>query len=255
VEAAGGRPLFERHVWGWFALLWGVLLIVNGYMDKLDVRLQLVVNLAVLFPGAILLMLWRYHLDPRAALSLRAPRPMVWLGVLFAAPGSYITAVGVSQLANYFLPAPSSLMEAFGEEVLPKPIPFWQLLVFMTVLPGIFEELTFRGMLLYGLRRRLRPALLVLAVGVVFGIYHVALFRFVPTACLGAMFAGVTLMTGSIYPAMLWHVLCNALGLLAAKQQIPESGLDAVCYLSAGGMLAVAFWIFWRDRAQPPGPS
>lgn len=253
VEATGGLPLFERHVWRWFALLWGVLLIVNGYTEKLDIRLQLVVNLVVLFFGAVLLMLRRYHLEPRVALCLRAPRPLVWLGVLFAAPGGFITALGVFQLANYFLPAPTSVIEAFGEGVLPKSIPFWQLLVFMTVLPGVFEELTFRGMLLHGLHRRLRPAALVLVVGVVFGIYHVALFRFVPTACLGMMFAAVTLLTGSIYPAMLWHALSNALGLLAYKLQIPESGLDPVCYLAAGGMLAVAFWIFWRNRTPYPG--
>ena len=248
VEATGGLPLYERQVWVWFALLWGVLLIVSGYTEKLDVRLQITINLVVLFFGAVLLMLRRYHLDPREALSLRAPRPMVWLGVLFAAPGGFITALGVFQLANQFLPAPSSLIESFGEEVLPRGVPFWQLLFFMTVLPGVFEELTFRGMLLHGLRRRMHPAALVLVVGVVFGIYHVALFRFVPTACLGMMFAAVTLMSGSIYPAMLWHALSNAMGLLAYKLQIPETGLDPVCYLAAGGMLAVGFWIFWRNR-------
>jgi membrane protease YdiL (CAAX protease family) len=178
---------------------------------------------------------------------------MVWLGVLFAVPGGFITALGIFQLANHLLPAPSGLAESFGESIFPKNIPFWQMLVFMTVLPGIFEELTFRGMLLHALHRRLRPAALVLVVGVVFGIYHVALFRFVPTACLGVMFAVVTLLTGSIYPAMLWHALSNALGLLAYKLQIPESGLDPVCYFAAGGMLAAAFWIFWRNRTPYPG--
>lgn len=253
VEAKGGLPLFERQVWRWFALLWGVLLIVSGYAEKLDVRLQLLVNLVILFFGAVCLMLRQYHLDPRAALALRAPRPMVWLGVLFAVPGGFITALGIFQLANLVLPAPSGITESFGESVFPKNIPFWQLLLFLTVLPGIFEELTFRGMLLHGLHRRLRPALLVLVVGVVFGIYHVALFRFVPTACLGVMFAAVTLLTGSIYPAMLWHALNNALGVLAYKLQVPEAGLDPVCYFAAGGMLAAAFWIFWRNRTPYPG--
>ncbi|MCX6921958.1 MAG: type II CAAX endopeptidase family protein, partial [Verrucomicrobia bacterium] len=253
VEAKGGLPLFERHVWRWFALLWAVLILVSGYTEKLDLRLQLIINLVVLFFGAVCLMLRRYQLDPRVALSLRAPKPMVWLGVLFAVPGGFITALGVFQLANYLLPAPTGVIESFSENVLPKQVPFWQLLVFMTVLPGIFEELTFRGMLLHGLHRRLRPAVLVLVVGVVFGIYHVALFRFVPTACLGIMFAAVTLLTGSIYPAMLWHALNNALGVLAYKLQIPENGLDPICYFAAGGMLAVAFWIFWRNRTPYPG--
>jgi sodium transport system permease protein len=253
VEAKGGLPLFERHVWRWFALLWAALILVSGYSEKLDVRFQLVVNLVVLFFGAVCLMLRHYHLDPRVALALRAPKPLVWLGVLCAVPGGFVTALGVFQLANYVLPAPSGVIESFSESALPKNVPFWQLLLCMTVLPGIFEELTFRGMLLHGLHRRLRPAALVLVVGVVFGIYHVALFRFVPTACLGVMFAAVTLLTGSIYPAMLWHALSNALGLLAYKLQIPESGLDPVCYIAAGGLLAAAFWIFWRNRTPYPG--
>jgi len=253
VEARGGLPLFERHVWRWFALLWAVLLIVNGYTGKLDLRLQLVINLVVLFFGAVCLMLQRYRLDPRTALALRAPKPMVWLGVLVAVPSGFITALGVFQLANYLLPAPTSITESFSEAVFPKGVPFWQMLLCLTVLPGIFEELTFRGMLLHGLHRRLRPAALVLVVGVVFGIYHVALFRFVPTAFLGVMLAVVTLLTGSIYPAMLWHALNNALGLLAYKLQIPESGLGPVCYLTAAGLLALALWIFYRNRSPYPG--
>jgi sodium transport system permease protein len=253
VEATGGLPLFERQVWRWFAVLWALLILVNGYLEKLDIRLQIIINLVFLFFGAVCLMLRRYHLEPRTALALRAPKPWVWLGVLFAAPGGFITALGMFQLANHFLPAPSGAMESFSESVLPKNIPFWQLLFFMTLLPGVFEELTFRGMLLHGLHRRLRPTALVVVVGVVFGLYHVALFRFVPTACLGMLFAVVTLLTGSIYPAMLWHALSNALGLLAYKLQIPETGLGPVAYLAAGGMLAAAFWIFWRNRTPYPG--
>src|SRR4030095_14104634 len=53
-EYAGGLALFERHVLRWFALLWGVFLVVSNYMIKADIRAQLVVNLVVLFFGASL---------------------------------------------------------------------------------------------------------------------------------------------------------------------------------------------------------
>ena len=252
-EFVGGPALFERRVLAWFAALWAVLVIVSNYTGKADVRLQIVINLVGVFFGASCLMLRRYRLDPWAALALRAPRPAVWLGVLIGVPGGMLTALGLFQVANLFLPVPAKVMESFGENVLPPGVPFWQLLVFLSVLPGIFEEIAFRGLLLHGLRRRLRPAALALVVGLVFGLFHVALFRFVPTACLGVMLAAVTLLTGSIYPAMLWHALSNAAGILAYRLQIPETELDPVCYVAGAGLLAAAFWLIYRNRTPYPG--
>ena len=95
-----------------------------------------------------------------------------------------------------------------------------------------------------------RPALVV---GLVFGLFHMALFRFAPTALLGVILAAVTLLTGSIFPAMLWHGLSNALGVLTEMLKIPETELDAVCYLTGAGLLAVSFWILWRNRTPYPG--
>src|SRR5262249_5173727 len=80
-EFSGGLALFERQVWVWFGVLWAGLLIVSNYMEKADLRLQIVINLLVLFFGSCLVMIRHYRLDPRVALALRTPRPAVWLGV------------------------------------------------------------------------------------------------------------------------------------------------------------------------------
>lgn len=253
VEFAGGPALFGRHVLRWFAFLWAALLIVNNYTGTADIRVQLVVNLVVLFFGASLLMMRRYRLDPRLALALRLPKPMVWLAVLFAVPGGLLTGTGLFRLANLFIPVPPRMIEGFSENVVPEGIPFVQLLLFLTVLPGVFEEIAFRGLLLHGLHRRLHPAALALVVGLVFGFFHVALFRLVPTAFLGILFAGVTLLSGSIYPAMLWHTLNNAVGVLTARHQIPLDQLDPEIYLAGAAILAGAFWMFWRNRTPYPG--
>jgi sodium transport system permease protein len=253
VEFAGGAALFERRVLRWFALLWATLLLVSNYTAKADLRLQVVINLVGLFFGASVLMLRRYRLDPRVVLALRAPKPVVWLGTLFAVPGGLLVALGMFRLSNLFMPVSTKVTESFSESVLPPDISPAQLLFFLAVMPAVFEEIAFRGLLLHGLRRRLHPAALAVVVGVVFGIFHVALFRFVPTACLGVMLAAVTMLTGSIYPAMLWHCLNNAAGLLASRLQLPETGLGPVCYLAGAGMLAAAFWIFWRNRTPYPG--
>jgi ABC-type Na+ efflux pump permease subunit/membrane protease YdiL (CAAX protease family) len=253
IEFAGGPALFPRHVLRWFALLWGALLIVNNYTATADIRLQLLINLVGLFFGASLIMIRQYRLNPRVALALRAPKPVIWLAVLFAVPSGILTGIGMFRLASLFIPVPPQMVEGFSESVVPEDIPFAQLLFFLTVMPGIFEEIAFRGLLLHGLHRRLHPAALALVVGLVFGLFHVALFRLVPTACLGVMFAAVTMLTGSIFPAMLWHALNNAFGILAATQHFPLAELEPASYLAGAAILAAAFWIIWRNRTPYPG--
>jgi sodium transport system permease protein len=256
-EAGGanvGPGLFERHVLRWFAGLWAVLLIVNGYYTpETDLRFQAIVNLVVLFLGTTLFLVWRYRLDPRAALALRAPHPMIWTAVCIGVPGGLLTGIGVFRLADRIVPMPPELLESFTQGLVPETIPFWQLLLILAVLPGVIEELTFRGVLLHGLHRRLHPAALVLVVGLIFGLFHVALFRILPTAFLGILFALVTLLSGSLYPVVLWHVLHNACGVLAAQQGWPLDNLDPMAHLAGAGCLAVALWIVWRHRTPYPG--
>jgi sodium transport system permease protein len=252
-EFVGGPVLFEHHVVRWFAVLWAALLIVSNYIEKTDLRIQIAINLVGLFFCASLLMIWRYRLDPRKALALRLPRPMVWLGVLFAVPGGLLTSLAIFHLSNLVMPMSNKMAESFNETVISPHLSLAQLLFFLAVMPGIFEEIAFRGLLLHGLRRRLHPVALAVVVGLTFGFFHVALFRFVPTSCLGMLFAAITMLTGSIYPAMLWHCLNNATGILIYKLQIPETDLPLVCYLAGVGMLAVAFWIFWRQRTPYEG--
>jgi sodium transport system permease protein len=252
-EFTGGPALFERRVVRWFALLWAGLLLVSNYTERLDLRLQVTINLVGLFFCGSLLMIWRYRLEPRAALALRAPKPMVWLGVIIAVPGGLLTALALFQLSNLVLPVSSKLTESFNQTVISSKISTWQLFFFLTVMPGIFEEIAFRGLLLHGLRRRFHPAVLALVVGLAFGIFHVALFRFVPTAALGIFFAAVTMLSGSIFPAMLWHMLNNAAGILMYRLKLPENDLEPTVYLGGIGLLAAAFWIFWRNRTPYPG--
>ena len=253
-ELRGGPALFPRRVLRWFAVMWAVLLAVSANAEAtMDIRLQLVVNLVVLFGGATLLMVRRYRLDPVEALALRPVKPVVWLAVLVGAPAGLVSALGVMKLATLILPVPPEVLEGFGKALMPEGIPFGQLLFFMTVMPGIFEELAFRGVLLHGLRRRFHPAVVALVVGGVFGLFHVALFRLVPTAFLGVMLAAVTMLSGSIFPAMLWHALNNGIAILTSKAGIPLELLDPASYLAAAALLAVAFWVLWRNRMPYPG--
>lgn len=253
-DLAGGPALFPRRVVRFFVLGWVALFLISANAGEgFDLRLQLLVNLVVIFLGGSLALIRAYRLDLRETLALRAPHPAVWLAVAVGAPAGLLTGIGVFRLANLVVPVPKAMMEAFSEQLLPGDVPFWQLMLLLTVLPGICEEIAFRGVLLHGLHRRLRPVPLALAVGLAFGLFHFSLFRIAPTAFLGVLLASVTLLTGSIFPAMAWHAVNNALGIASSQFGFDMPDFPIAIHLAAAVILALAFWIIWRVRTPYPG--
>jgi sodium transport system permease protein len=216
-------------------------------------RRQLLFNELGLFLALPLLMIWKYRLGWREALALRRVKPAIWVAALLAIPSGHVVAIGVFRLANLVLPVPKQVLEQFGREVLPDSIPLWQLVLFVSILPGICEEIAFRGPLLHGLRRKLRPAPLALAVGLIFGLFHVALFRIIPTGFLGVVLTAVALFTGSIFPCILIHAGNNAFGLWAAKTNFQVSTLHWWIYLVAAVVFCLSLYIFYRYRTPYPG--
>lgn len=253
VLARPSPQLFKRHVLRAFAVLWAVLLVVSLNLEgRLDIRGQVTVNLLGIFLAGTLVLVYRYRLSPREALALRPVRWPVWIAVAIGAPAGLLTGIAVFRLANLVVPVPPEILESFSQTLLPETLPFWQALFFLAVLPGICEELTFRGLLIYGLHRRLHPVTLVIVVGLAFGVFHVALFRIAPTAYLGMLLASLTLLTGSVLPAMVWHALNNALALWAARLGAPLDEASATLYALAAAALAVSAFILWRARSPYP---
>jgi sodium transport system permease protein len=252
-EFFGGPALFRKRVVRWFIVFWAVKVLIDMNIVFDDLRWTTVFNVGVVFLAAPFLMIWRFRLDPREALALRAPRPGVWIGVVLGAPAGLIVATLVFKLASFVIPVPREMLETFGQALFPEDIPLWQIIVLLSVIPGIVEELTFRGVLLHGLVSRYRPVMACVVAGVLFGFFHFEIFRIPGTALLGVVVAAVTLLTGSIFPAMLWHALNNVLGLYLEStgvQLIEDSWL-----VYAGGVVALAlsFWIIWLNRTPYPG--
>jgi membrane protease YdiL (CAAX protease family) len=175
--------------------------------------------------------------------------------VVIGAPSALVTGMGVAELFRRFVPVPERMLEEFARTFGAEGIPLWQLVLMVAVAPGIFEELAFRGVLLHGLSRRLRPVALAVAVGAIFGAFHVDLWRIIPTAYLGVLLSAVVLLTGSIYPAILWHALNNAIALVPVELGWvpPDVELPAWSYGFAVVGLAASFAILWGARRPYPG--
>ncbi|MEE8523236.1 MAG: CPBP family intramembrane glutamic endopeptidase, partial [Thermoanaerobaculia bacterium] len=167
--------------------------------------------------------------------------------------GLYLTGVALARLSGALFPVPQRLIEEFSRTLLPEGIPVWEMLLILAVLPGICEEVAFRGVLLHGLRRRYSPLGLCLVVGLIFGLFHLDLARVLPTAFLGTAVAGVTLLTGSIYPAMLWHALNNATAVLASDAGVAVDDLGVGVYAAGAVVAGLASVLLWKNRTPYPG--
>ncbi len=251
-EALGGPELFTRHAGRWFAAMWVLIFLAsaNGFFPSLQG--QLLFNLVGVFLGGSLFLIWRYRLPWRETLSLRPVRPAVLLAVLLGAPASFLAALAVGKVSFWLFPMPEGLLEDFGKSLMPESLPLWQILFLITVLPAICEEVAFRGVLLSALRRRLRPLPLCLVVGLTFGIFHFQLIRILPTAVLGVVTCALTLWSGSILPAMLWHALNNGVAIFSSRAGLEPFSLSPWAYAGGLAISLLSFWILWRCRESVP---
>lgn len=118
----------------------------------------------------------------------------------------------VGTLADWILPAPPELVESLRRMVAPsdgsRGLVFS--LALMALTPAICEEALFRGAILGGFSAKLPRVTSAVITGALFGLYHVDLWRIVPTAMLGIALSFIVLESESILPAMLTHFINNA---------------------------------------------
>lgn len=235
----GGEPLLRRDVLRWAAALWAIILIGSMFVgSEASVAQQLAFNFGLLLL-ATAMMIRRYRLRTQDALHLHWPHPLAWPAVVVGAPSALLLGVGLVQWTNRILPVPESVLEAFEQALIPEEMPAWKLLLLLAVFPGIVEEIFFRGILLYGLQRHSTVTKVALS-AVVFALFHVSFFRLLPTAYLGALLALATLYSGSIFPAMLWHTLNNALGIYF---DIAAAAMQPRWLLLAAAGLTTSIWL------------
>lgn len=111
----------------------------------------------------------------------------------------------------------------------------------LAVLPGLCEELFFRGALLACLRSW-GPVPACLASGLLFAVFHGSPLRLLPVAVLGVALAAVVWLSRNVWVAVAGHVFHNLL-VLAALQHYgaeAEPGAAALALWGLGGALLLA---------------
>jgi sodium transport system permease protein len=238
------------------ALVIVLLLIGNFYLNLLfpsagfATQVLAVQAWTVLVPLALV---WFLKLPWRDVLSWRLPRPAVWPGAILMGATAWTIAVPFLK----FFPVPEEWSRQFSEpfiKLLAEPGGLAIALLLAAVLPAICEEIAFRGVVLSGLLRRFSPGVAIFLTSVCFGIAHYSVFRFLPTAILGAVLSWTTWRTKSIFPGMLMHAINNGLAIAAmaasAKDTSPSS-LPSWPVLAGGGAIFLLGLFIVRTATRP----
>lgn len=248
---------FERQVGGWFVAFWVIIFLALVHLPLFSGLVpQVLLSLVGICLGGSWLLIKIYRLPVRQTLGLRPPPRAYWPWVLLAVPSLALVNGVVYRWTSELFPVSRRALESYGAFFDGGQLSFLEVLAVAAVLPAITEEIAFRGVLLSGLRRRLPAAQLCCVVGGVFALFHFDLGRFLPTLLLGIALAAVTLRSGSIYPAMVWHGLNNGGVLWLGSLGISMTHLDAIWYVGGVAALALcgrALWLRLPDGRRRDG--
>jgi sodium transport system permease protein len=149
------------------------------------------------------------------------PRPRAVLGAALAGCSAW---AAVAIFSEWLLPVPKQLLEELRKSLVPLDGSrgFLATLLLVAASPAICEECLFRGPILRGLRTRFHATAAVVLTAVLFGLFHLDLYRLIPTTVLGVLLGFLALESGSIVPSIVAHFCNNAVLITLASLHLDE---------------------------------
>lgn len=171
--------------------------------------------------GAVTWFAWKRSGSPIDRVFPLAPvSPLHWPAMLMTLAGAVLVINELSNGLIQILPVPEMVQDLFrqflgkGKGVLD--------LAFLAVAAPITEEFFFRGAVLSSFRVRYGAARALAWSAALFGLVHILPWQMIPAFCLGLLFGWWTLMTGSLWPALVAHALTNATAFFQGLSTAPE---------------------------------
>ncbi len=173
--------------------------------------------------------------------------------------GALLAAAALALLMVTLVPQ-SSLSKEMAEELAKRfagldqnALGAFLILTVLAILPGIFEELAFRGYLFTGLAQGFSPWWTITLTSLMFGVNHFSLLRLLPTTFVGLILGLVVWRRRSIYPTMLFHAVYNTSVLLLGSRLTAGNALPGYAIGVAAGVFVLGLSLLmepWK-RATP----
>lgn len=174
------------------------------------------------------------------------------------APVCIVFVLGLAMIANIFTSIFTAFLDSFlnfkatqptiGDNTYDSALELVYVIIGCAVLPALTEEFAFRGIILGSLRKFGDiPAILVSAI--LFGIFHGNFIQIPFALIVGIGFGLITVMTNSIWPAVIAHFLNNAFSVLISALPKELQIYGSLSFYVIIGLGIVAFVLLIKDGA------
>jgi membrane protease YdiL (CAAX protease family) len=227
-EAPEYEPLISRReiiaVWmATFLLMMIMGQIIGQVIGSVDRKEILILEIMVLAPA--LFVVWKKQLNPFVIFRLY-PVPRAALGYSALLGLSVVVLLSeVDNLIRLVLPYPEG-MEALDEAMqntvtAGSGYELFVLVVTIAVIGGVVEEMLFRGFIQGALEEHLDVTRAIVAAAGMFAVMHFWPWIFLQITIIGILMGVLAWKSGSVFPAMVVHILNNAVSVLMSNA--PES--------------------------------
>jgi sodium transport system permease protein len=207
---------------GLFGLALLLLFYVGSYAQQRELWSGMLITQWLLFALPVVLVLWYVRVDLRNALYLYLPAPGAYAATLIIGAGWLVIIVQLGFWQQKVLPVPEEMALLMEEILGGGSQAVWVTLLVLALSPAICEELLFRGGILSGLRQVLPVWAAIVAVGILFGLMHISIYRIAGTALSGMVLTYLVIRSGSILTSMTAHFMINAAAVLVVSEVLPE---------------------------------
>lgn len=224
---------------------------IQIYFGMVGVLLTELLLLAMAIVGAIIM-----KTPLKEVFPLGIPRIRQTIGTIILWLAAYLLVLFSTILLGFFFPEQvSGVSEGLNSVI--SSVPLWARFLIVAVSPAICEEAVHRGFILHFLKPVEKKWLIVTIMGILFGIFHLDPFRFLPTALLGGIISYVAIETKNMFYPFLIHFINNALSVLATKMtenaNYSEVSTEAAFSLAVLGtyllLMCVTPWLFWLGNS------
>jgi len=193
----------------YFTIALILLYYLGSYWQTQDLYNGLIQTELIIIALPVFMVLKLLKLKPKEILRFKTPKPAGLILVPFIAISASIIVSIISQLINIIFPFPEKYTEALNQLFKMNEAP-WKVFLAISLLPGICEELLFRGFLIrffekYGVQWA------VIISAILFAAFHLDPFRFIPVLLLGFLLGYLAVRSGSVYTSMFSHIINNGL--------------------------------------------